>query len=224
MKKHFVLLISGAMVFTLFSSLKSENRNDQPEKKAVRHIKMITVKDGVRHEVDTLITGDDVKIFHSDGKGKFHWMALDSSSSDSSVRHLTLRHSGERKPMALVGKPGKAHRRLMVAPLAPGLPAPSRLPFVQAMRHRQGNVIDLSDQGILSFKKKKLSGDREKITIIRKRVAKDEKEFIDVITDTRGDELEKMNAPKPFPEFKMKERTPGEKRDKKVEIEIREEK
>jgi hypothetical protein len=37
-------------------------------------------------------------------------------------------------------------------------------------RSKPGNVIDLSDPGIISFNKKKLSGGREKIEIIRNEV------------------------------------------------------
>lgn len=61
------------------------------------------------------------------------------------------------------GRPGMNAR--------PGIPA---VPFdlgdrqLRVLQHRSGNVINLSDPDIISYKKKKLSGGREKVTIIRK--------------------------------------------------------
>jgi len=52
-----------------------------------------------------------------------------------------------------------------------GLPVPPLPPDAPQIKHLKiltgGNVIDLSDPGIISYKKKKLSGGREKIEIIR---------------------------------------------------------
>ena len=52
-------------------------------------------------------------------------------------------------------------------------PRPARVPRVPGItfidKEKSDNVIDLSDPGIISFKKKKMSGDREKITIVRKK-------------------------------------------------------
>lgn len=210
MKKYFILMLSGAVTFTLLSFMEVGSPDDQPAKKEVKHIKMVTVKDGVRHEVDTVITGDDVKVFHFNGDRKFEWTGSDSASADQRIRHLRLEHRDSGSP-----------RRMIVAPMAPGLPANPRVPFIQAIRHRQGNVIDLSDQGVISFKKKKMSGGREKITIIRKQVPEQEQEFMDIIIDREAGDLERMNAPKNLPEFRMKEKAPGEEKERKVEIEVK---
>jgi hypothetical protein len=52
--------------------------------------------------------------------------------------------------------------------LASASPAPQKTPFLRFNRNKNENIIDLSDSGIISYKKKKLSGGREKIVIIRK--------------------------------------------------------
>jgi len=73
---------------------------------------------------------------------------------------------------------------------------------VRRQHFQNPNIIDLSDPGILSFKKKKMSGGREKITVIRKEVQEmtlEENQImqIDRNLETGGDEeLERMNAPR----------------------------
>jgi hypothetical protein len=57
-------------------------------------------------------------------------------------------------------------------PHVPNVPPVPKMIF----RGKKENVIDLSDPGVISFKKKKLSGGREKITIIRKEVEDEKKE------------------------------------------------
>ncbi|MBN1819553.1 MAG: hypothetical protein JW833_02490 [Prolixibacteraceae bacterium] len=58
---------------------------------------------------------------------------------------------------------------------------------VKVIREKSaGTVIELNDPNIISFKKKKLSGGREKIEIIRKEVPEDEKE-INVVIEKTGD-------------------------------------
>ena len=67
--------------------------------------------------------------------------------------------------MMWYGKSGPDH--IMVPPHPARVP---QVPDVMFMsKDKSDNVIDLSDPGIISFKKKKMSGDREKITIVRKK-------------------------------------------------------
>jgi hypothetical protein len=56
---------------------------------------------------------------------------------------------------------GKSGEKRMVAP---GPPAP---PVVRFLGRQSENVIDLGDDDVISYKRKKLSGGREKITVIR---------------------------------------------------------
>jgi hypothetical protein len=57
--------------------------------------------------------------------------------------------------------------------------APNLAPAHKIIRidKRDGNVIDLSDPGIISFEKKDLKDGREKITIVREKPAKESKEI-----------------------------------------------
>ncbi len=59
---------------------------------------------------------------------------------------------------------------------------------VRLQRNLRGNVIDLGDPGIISYKKKKMSGGREKITIIRNEPSEEnmEKDVLITIPDTPG--------------------------------------
>ena len=93
------------------------------------------------------------------------------------------------------------------------------LPGGHALRYRYqqgGNVIDLSDPGILSYKKEKMSDGREKITIIRKEV-KEENATFDVRVGTeKGD----VSAPRVVRGYKIAPPVPLEKIE---EIEIKKE-
>ncbi len=72
--------------------------------------------------------------------------------------------SGSGKVMTWENKKGEAFD-ISVPPPPPVPPVPP-VPFI--MNHRSSNVIDLSDPGIISYKKKKLRDGNEKIEIIRK--------------------------------------------------------
>ena len=57
--------------------------------------------------------------------------------------------------------------------MPPMLPVP---PMKMMGIHRSGRVIDLNDPNIISYKKKDMSGDREKIEIIRKKSSNNKSE------------------------------------------------
>lgn len=70
------------------------------------------------------------------------------------------------------------NKMIFATPDVRAVPLVPKVPPVPGMifRGKKGNVIDLSDPGIISYKKKKLSGGREKITIIRNEVEDENKE------------------------------------------------
>ncbi len=75
--------------------------------------------------------------------------------------------------------------------VAPGLPALAPFPSLPGIHLSQGgnseNVIDLSDPGIISYKKKKMSNGREKITIIRNEpTEKDFEKVEEIIIGSNG--------------------------------------
>lgn len=91
------------------------------------------------------------------------------------------------------------------------MPLTPAVPRVQMFRDQNANVINLNDKGIISYKKKKMSGGREKITIIRKQVKESEinrsQRFINP-----EDELIRFDRPGPVRELEIKKIAPGEGR------------
>jgi hypothetical protein len=107
--------------------------------------------------------------------------------------------------------------RLSPAPLFP----PASLTTGQAFRFQNNtNVINLADPGIISYKKKKLSGGREKITIIRNEVMQTDEETFNIQLDDQSGDLQKMNAPRVVREFEIQKKDLGHpiNIEKKVEI------
>jgi hypothetical protein len=100
-------------------------------------------------------------------------------------------------------------RRMIYAQKAPGM----QMRHVRAprARHLQGrNVIDLSDPGIISFEKKKLSGGREKITIIRNEVKQNEEETFNIqVDDSVNEKVIRTDIRNAEQEIKVKERSLG---------------
>lgn len=72
---------------------------------------------------------------------------------------------------------------------------------------RGPNVIDLTDPGIISYKKKKMSNGREKITIIRKEVTEPAKSD-EIMEIDRNQELFRIDSPKPVRELEKPEGVP----------------
>jgi hypothetical protein len=260
MKKVIILMILPLMVLNLMIVSKSNAQDSKPATKTKKHIKIITIKDGVKEKIDTVIVGDDMKVFSTGNDKKFHWTSsgaetyLDSLSGNMEYKFgdgkgkkiIIMKHGHGQEPMIIhesevEGDSGKTmtvhveamepddedvlffnngrkgQRRIMTTRPAPGFQG---LPATPALRHFQNrsNVIDLSDSGVISFKKKKMSGGREKITVIRNEVKESEEKTFDVYMDTKGEELKKMNEPRVVREFEIQKRDLGHPIDKKVEI------
>lgn len=164
-----VMFIIGFLLgsFLLFSSFSiRENPQDPPRgkkgEKATRHIRLEKIENGEKTVLDTVIEGNQVFVWNGDTIGsakEFEWFAkenfeLDSLPKDFNFHFFELDEEGD--------------DRFVFAPLAPpAMHAPTVPHVITLNKKRGGNVIDLSDQEIISYKKKKMSGGREKITIIR---------------------------------------------------------
>ncbi len=191
-------MILPLVVLNLMIVSKSYAQDTKPATKTEKHIKIITVKDGVKEEVDTVIVGGDVKVFSAGNDKKFHWISshaeadLDSLSGKMEYKFgdgkgkkvIIMKHGHGQEPMIIhesevEGDSGKTvtvhveamepddedvlffnngrkgQRRIMTTRLAPGFQG---LPATPALRHFQNrsNVINLSDPGVISFKKKKV--------------------------------------------------------------------
>jgi hypothetical protein len=83
---------------------------------------------------------------------------------------------------------------------APG--APQKMTFIG--NHTKGNVIDLSDPGIISYEKKELRNGKEKIVIVREKPAEEEKEMNEEIIIHGGDSPMLLHGANPGMEKRIK--------------------
>ena len=200
------LLIVGLIVLTSFSL---RELPQDPPRGHKKHIKMVKIEDGKKTVVDTVLTDESVFVLKSDSAKGFKWIGKDFGDLDSLKEFKfdfdvdTDVEGGKHKVIMYMTDDGKnkmvkefkfrnddAHEKLfignnecldkvhgdhMVWTMKKGSP------HVNIIKKKvKGNVIDLSDPGIISFKKKKLSGGREKIEIIRNEVNDEELEDMDV--------------------------------------------
>ena len=206
------ILLSAAFLLSSFSL--RENPQDPPRgKKKERHIKLVKVdEDGNRVELDTVLSNDNVFVWHGDtiggsgmkwfAKGNFHPDSLPGdmdfdfdftndfhrkvmivkpdgdSITEYSYEIRTDAPDGHRD--VLVWHGDKGENRIFAVPEIPGVPPVPPVPPVPRIRflgnENDANSIDLSDPGIISYKRKKLKDGREKITIIRNEPAEKEAE------------------------------------------------
>ncbi len=180
--KRFLLIIGIFGLVFMFSSAISirETPQDPPRGKKTKHIKMVKVdSDGKKIELDTVIEGDNVFIWNGDtigGKHEMKWVSegdfemdfdIDvKETADGKVIIMKSGKGGEHNVMMFSGDEGENDMIFGV----PHMVGASHAPKVMMMKmQKQGNVIDLSDPGIISYEKKDLKDGKEKITIIRKK-------------------------------------------------------
>ena len=105
----------------------------------------------------------DRMIMHSDSGKEFEIITDDGDTTGKKIYiHKMLRNGDERDHLILLDEEDGSD----FPPIPPVPPVPHMKRF-RAMH--SGKSIDLNDPNIISYKKKKISGDREKIEIIRKR-------------------------------------------------------
>jgi hypothetical protein len=182
-----ILSITGILAFAvLFMSAISINDypQDPPQKKKKKHIKMVRVDDdGKKMELDTVIEADEIFVWNGDtigGVEELKWISEGDFDMDFDI---DLENDGEGNVFVMKSKDGKApaifkfksdgsndedimfwndkdHNEMILSP-------PHSPKLVRIKKQKSGNVIDLSDPGIISYDKKELKDGREKITIIR---------------------------------------------------------
>lgn len=162
--------------FLLSSFSIREHPQDPPRgKKKERHIKLEKIDEkGKKTELDTVIKGDGVFVWNgdtiSDGKD-MKWITKGDFKLDSLLGNLDMNfdfnfdETDSGNVFVWHGKNGPRH---LIVPLPPpGVPPVPQLIFRD--KKQADNVIDLSDPGIISFKKKEMRDGREKITIVREK-------------------------------------------------------
>lgn len=200
-----IIFIIGFLLgsFLLFSSFSlRETPQDPPRgekgEKAKRHIRLEKIENGEKTVLDTLIEGDQVFVWKGDTIGlanEFKWIGKEKIELDSIHKNFEFR---------FLESDGPGDKRFMFAPHPPN--APQMPHVVRLQKNLRGNVIDLGDPGIISYKKKKLSGGREKITIVRNEPSEKEieKDVLITIPDAAN------------PEFRMSAASPGKMKTIKV--------
>lgn len=209
-------LVIAFFVLSAFSI--RESPQDPPRgKKAERHIKMVKKDDkGNKVVLDTILKGDQFFVWQGDtiGGGKdLKWITKDGFKLDSLHENLDLNFEykieddGEGNVFVLKsGKGGdhalhefkmddddmvwKTEKGGEMFFSSPGAPRPPHAPEMMFFGNKKkGNVIDLSDPGIISFKKKVNKNGTEKITIVRKQVDEEDLEQNEEVIIHRNDDV-----------------------------------
>lgn len=233
MKKIFSAPVFLGLAFMLTSAITiMEAPQDPPKKKTKKHLKMVKVdEDGKKIELDTIIEGDDIFVWNGDtidGDKKLKWISKDDFVMDSLHEHLDFDMDFEIKAnedgnvFIMKSKKGKKDHDVMIwhedddknemilkAPHSSHMPHAAKM--VKISKGKKGNLIDLSDPGIISFKKKKLSKGREKITIIRNEVEEQGVELHEeIIIDKNGGPSMMITTPKVAKKVIVKKSGDGE--------------
>jgi hypothetical protein len=171
-------LLSTMLVFSSFKIL--ENQQDLKNiKKTQKHIKLLKIDDeGNKTELDTVIENDDVFVWNGDTiatDDEWTWVFDNDFHPDSVLEKLDfdfeIEEGDSGETIVMKSRKGKPfmHRFKFdkdFPPRPPLPPAPPKIFHIE--KSKRSNVIDLSDPGIVSFKKSKKKDGLEKITIIRK--------------------------------------------------------
>lgn len=178
-------LLGSFLLFTSFSLRENPQNPPRGEKgdKTKRHIRLEKIENGEKTVLDTVIEGNRVFVWNGDTIGSasdLKWIGKDVFQMDSIHKNFEFRFLESDWP---------GDKRFLFAPEPPNAP---KIPHVvRLQRNLRGNAIDLNDPGIISYKKKKLRGGREKITIIRNEPSEKgiEKDVLITVPDAVGPAL-----------------------------------
>lgn len=267
MKNTLALFGIVGLTTILFSSnamaQKEDKTKDSPK---TRHIKMTKIENGKKMELDTIISGNDIFVWHGDTIGGKEMGKHISSSGRDHVKQIKVVVDGDEKNenvMIYHSKDGKngepmiwqmessddvqvfnetegdsVNKKIIIRKRIkdgdkdqfiylnepnmkhfPPMPPMPPMPHRKMLRGGQDNrVIDLNDPNIVSYKKKDLKGDLEKIEIIRKKSQEPENMSFNFKYD---DEL--MPPPPPDAAEIIKEFNNGEPKIKIIRKEKKEE-
>lgn len=213
MKNLFFILGVLLASFLLLSSFSlRENPQDPPRgEKSKRQIKLIKVEDGKKTELDTIIKGDTIFVWNGDtieANGDFNFVMPELPKLDSLHKNFTFRFNGDDMDF----------EPPFVFP--PDAPRPPKAPHIFHFQSKSDkNIIDLSDPGIISYKKRDKIGGREKITIIREKKNEAENEEVDITWTSKPSGFLVKAPPKIEKRIKVIKKDNGE-----IEVEVKENK
>ena len=207
-------ILSLAFLFMSAITIMEVPQDPPKDKKVKKQVKMVKIENGEKVELDTIIEGDNVFVWKGDtinGGKDLKWITKGEFNLDSLHQHFDMDFDFEMNEdgegNVFIIKSGKGDNKMVKEFKINGdhevmmwhnnkskndvffgdAPMPPHAPHMMIMNKNKKNVIDLSDPGVISFKKKKLSGGREKVTIIRNEVDEKEVEIEqDIIIDTKG--------------------------------------
>lgn len=161
MKKLILIAVFFTPLFTLLSSFSpKDNMQDIPGSKKGDHtVRVVRITDGVKTVMDTL-SGDENLIIRDmealDLDRMLKWLGKAPFRIDSLHRNFEFR---------FLEPEGEEDERFIFHPGNTALPQAPRI--IRVDKRTTRNTIDLSDPAIISYKRKKIRGGREKIVIIR---------------------------------------------------------
>lgn len=226
MRNTFALFGMAGLTAMLISSTAFAQKSDEvKQSKNTRHIKMTKIENGKKMELDTVLTGDDIFIWNGDTLNPEKHIRKFSPSGFDKMHRIDVevenKDGNEEDRLIYLNGPDMKH--------FPPMPPMPPMPHVKMLKGpNTGHIIDLNDPNIISFKKKKLSGDREKIEIIRKKSEGPENMTFDFEIDDAVMAPEPPEPPVFINEFNneengrkiiRKEIKVEEKKDKKIEEE-----
>ncbi|MDP2335010.1 MAG: hypothetical protein Q8N05_00895 [Bacteroidota bacterium] len=177
--------IVGLAVLFFSSDALAQKDDKAKDKLETRHIKMMKIENGKKMELDTVITGPGVFVWHGDTiGGKSLGKPINFSGAKQS-KQIIIRKGKEDGENNLMFMNGPNMRQF------PPMPPMVRRKIMRG--GRDSRVINLNDPNIISYKIKDIKGDREKIVIVRKKSEGPENMTFDINMD---DEL----MPPPPPE------------------------
>lgn len=178
-------MLALAILFTSAISMQLTPQDPPQKPKKEKHIKMVKVTDGKKMELDTVIEADKVLIWNgdtiTDGK-KMKWVSNGTADMDFDMDFdmdvdeddkgnvFILKKGGDDEDNVITWQDKDDNEMIFGAPHG----AHKMMFFGD---HKKGNVIDLSDPGIISFDKKILRNGNEKITIIREKPSDEDEEI-----------------------------------------------
>lgn len=195
-----ILSLTGILALAIvFTSAISINEMPQDPPKGKKHVKIVKVKDGEKVEVDTILTSREVFVFDGDtigGKG-MKWFSKKDFDHDFDFDFDIDVETDEKGNVFVFKTDGDSTKKIQVKAMNIGgdiedimkwhgksghkmffdAPHCSGTPKIIRVDKKAGNVIDLSDPGIISFEKKDLKDGKEKITIVREKPSESEKEI-----------------------------------------------
>ncbi len=163
------------------------------------HIKIVKVDGNKKTELDTIVSNDSPFVWNGDTINPVNGMVfMSSKNGNSEVFHFNFRDSmGQELFIVSNTKKTDSIRKEIeksISKWSKGsmvnipfnhrkLDSGDAVSYFLRKDQDEINIINLSDPGIISYKKKDLSNGREKITIVRKKMKKKEGEEKEITID-----------------------------------------